>query len=142
MPDKYLTDIDVSYGDSPSSEPSDAIRTVDGNNGDINAGMKGKYVWLTPKWSSESSNAVSNIRIIIQKESDPNFEDLAKGAGGDYRYLRLERNGSDKIHALQLLRRKDEVSFETINALGFDGVSTDINKGRGGDYLYLVWKNK
>ncbi|OXV09573.1 hypothetical protein Egran_02664 [Elaphomyces granulatus] len=142
MSNKYLNNIAVSYGDAPSSEPSDAISTIDGNNGDINAGQKGKYVWLSPKWSSESSNAVSNIRIIIQKENDPNFEDLAKGAGGDYRYLRLEKNESDKIHALRLLRRKDEVNYETIHALGFDGFSTDINKGRGGDYLYLVWKNK
>lgn len=25
---------------------------------------------------------------------------------------------------------------------GWDGMTMDINKGRAGDYLYLVWKTK
>ncbi|KAE8352222.1 hypothetical protein BDV28DRAFT_5583 [Aspergillus coremiiformis] len=135
----YLRDISISYGDNPSSEPSDGIHTVDANNADINSGFGGKYVWLSPKWQSNTSDAVSNIRIIIQDNADGNYSDLAKGAGGDYRYLRLERDGSRKIKRIQLLRRKDEVDFGTVQALGFDGYSSDINKGRGGDYLYLVW---
>jgi hypothetical protein len=66
--------------------------------------------------------------------------DLAKGAGGDYRYLRLERDGGTKIREVRLLRRGDEADFAVVRALGFDGASDDINKGRGGDYLYIVWK--
>ena len=100
-----------------------------------------RFVWLVPKWSLTSSSAVSNIRIIIQDQQDPSREDLAKGAGGEYRYLQLETDGSENITDVQLLRREDSVSDETVNALGFDGCSGDINRNRGGDYLYLVWKN-
>lgn len=92
-----------------------------------------------PEWSQNSSSAATNVRITIQSENDPKYQDLAKGAGGDYRYLRIEKDGSQKITNIRLLRRKEDTSFETIKALGFDGYSTDINKGRGGDYLYLVW---
>ncbi|KAF7173580.1 hypothetical protein CNMCM5623_005787 [Aspergillus felis] len=130
----YLENIVVSYGETPTSEPSDAIRTIDANNDDINAGFKGKY-------GSGSSNKVSGIDIIIQGDKDDRYDDLAKGAGGDYRYLNLRKDGSKKIVNIALLRRKESVSFETVHQLGYDGYSTDINKGRGGDYLYLVWKS-
>ncbi|PWY72994.1 hypothetical protein BO70DRAFT_399068 [Aspergillus heteromorphus CBS 117.55] len=134
------TSVQVTWGKNTSSEPSDAIHTVDQNGGDINAGQGGDYVWLSPKWQSNESNAVSNVRIIIQANADSSYKDLAHGAGGDYRYLRLERDGDKKITEIRLLRRKDSVDFGTVQSLGFDAYSTDINKGRGGDFLYLVWK--
>ncbi|PLB45807.1 hypothetical protein P170DRAFT_252922 [Aspergillus steynii IBT 23096] len=137
----YLSDIDVVYGTDKSWEPSDAIHVVDANNGDINAGYGGEFVWLVPKWSFESDNAVSNIRILIQGDSDGNYKDLAKGAGGKFRYLRLERDGHDKITDVRLLRRDDEVKWETVKSLGFDGFTNDINDGRGKSFLYLVWKS-
>ncbi|KAL4985164.1 hypothetical protein BDW68DRAFT_165635 [Aspergillus falconensis] len=136
----YLQSIDVRYGEDPSSEPSDAIRTVDGANADINAGFGGDFVWLLPRYSSDAANAVSNIRVIVQGNPDSGYVDLAKGAGGDYRYLRLERDGGNKIMEVRLLRRNDEADFAAVRALGFDGLSGDINEGRGGDYLYVVWK--
>ncbi|GIJ84625.1 hypothetical protein Asppvi_003474 [Aspergillus pseudoviridinutans] len=137
----YLENIVVSYGETPTSEPADAIRTIDANNDDINASFKGKYVWLSARYGSGSSNKVSGIDIIIQADKDDRYDDLAKGAGGDYRYLNLRKDGSKKIVNVALLRRKESVSFETVHQLGYDGYSTDINKGRGGDYLYLVWKS-
>ncbi|KAE8146589.1 hypothetical protein BDV25DRAFT_48398 [Aspergillus avenaceus] len=136
----WLKAIEVHYGDTPSSEPSDAIPVVDGNNGDINAGMKGKYVWLVPRYSDDPSSAPSSIRIIIQDDADHNRDDMAKGAGGKYRYIDLQYGEGEKIKRVSLLRRKDSVSYNTIHSLGFDGYSGDINSGRGGDYLYIVWK--
>ncbi|KAH8423405.1 uncharacterized protein LDX57_001164 [Aspergillus melleus] len=100
-----------------------------------------RFVWLVPKWSFESDNAVSGVRIIIQGDSDGSFKDLAKGAGGKFRYLRLERGGGEKITDIRLLRRDDEVSWDTVKSLGFDGISSDINDGRGKSFLYLVWKS-
>ncbi|KAK1147353.1 hypothetical protein N8T08_001433 [Aspergillus melleus] len=137
----YLHDIDVVYGSDKSNEPSNSIQVVDANNGDINAGYGGEFVWLVPKWSFESDNAVSGVRIIIQGDSDGSFKDLAKGAGGKFRYLRLERSGGEKITDIRLLRRDDEVSWDTVKSLGFDGISSDINDGRGKSFLYLVWKS-
>ncbi|KAL3430409.1 hypothetical protein BDV09DRAFT_189294 [Aspergillus tetrazonus] len=113
----HLQSIDVRYGEDPSSEPSDGIRTVDGTNADINAGFGGDFVWLVPHYSSNAANAVSNIRIIIQGDSDSAY-----------------------ITEVRLLRRNDEADSSVVRALGFDGASGDINKGRGGDYLYVVWK--
>lgn len=93
-----------------------------------------------PRYSSNAANAVSSIRIIIQGDRDSAYVDLAKGAGGDYRYLRLERDGGNKITEVRLLRGNDEADSSVVRALGFDGASGDIDKGRGGDYLYVVWK--
>ncbi|KAL2823531.1 hypothetical protein BDW59DRAFT_163108 [Aspergillus cavernicola] len=134
----YLHDITVHYGDNASSEPSDGIQTVDANNADVNSGFGGKYVWLSPKYNSDS-DGVTSIRIIVQGDADSSYSDLAKDAGGDYRYLRLERGGSG-ITNVRILRRKDSVDFNTVKSLGFSGFSSDINAGRGGDFLYLVWK--
>ncbi|RDW65891.1 uncharacterized protein DSM5745_09630 [Aspergillus mulundensis] len=135
----YLQSIDVRYGEDPSSEPSAGIKTVDGSSADINAGFGGDFVWLIPTYGS-AATAASSIRIIIQGDADSAYYDLAKGAGGDYRYLRLERDGGAKISEVKLLRRGDGVDFAAVQALGFQGVSGDINEGRGGDFLYLVWK--
>ena len=103
-------------------------------------GLTTSFVWLVPRYNSNAANAVSNIRIIIQGDPDSAYVDLAKGAGGDYRYLRLERDGGNKITEVRLLRGNDEADSSVVRALGFDGASGDINKGRGGDYLYVVWK--
>ncbi|KAL4908315.1 hypothetical protein BDW74DRAFT_175005 [Aspergillus multicolor] len=136
----YLESIDVRYGADPSTEPSNGIKTVDGSSADINDRFGGDFVWLVPIYTSNAGSAVSNIRVIIQGDPDSGYYDLAKGAGGDYRYLRMERDGGSKITEVKLLRRDDEADFATVQALGFQGLSSDINEGRGKDFLYLVWK--
>lgn len=73
--------------------------------------------------------------------SEDGHKDLAKGAKGKFRYLnpRVENNVTQKIKDIRLLRSSDEVSRDAASKKGFEGISDDINGGRGGDYLYLVW---
>ena len=67
------------------------------------------------------------------------MHDFAKGTGGDYRYLLLERDAAQaaKVTVVALLRLAKEMHSRPA---GWDGNTPDINKGRGGTYLYLLWK--
>lgn len=80
---------------------------------------------------------------IIISEHKLHHPDLALEAGGKYRYLRVDRNTNTpaKITDIALLRNGDSVRFDHVKKLGYDGRSIDINQGREGDYLYLVWKS-
>lgn len=63
-----------------------------------------------------------------------------------YRFIVGQRDESvkRKITALVLLRQKDElehVSDIPIHVGKFDDMTNDLNWGRPGGYLYLVWKS-
>lgn len=77
----------------------------------------------------------------MQNGRDPNRLDLAKGAGGAFRYLLPFCNPqtADRICALGLLRSSEAVGTPPE---GYTGMTSDINKDRGGSYLYLVWKSE
>ncbi|KAJ5354230.1 hypothetical protein N7541_006794 [Penicillium brevicompactum] len=132
-------------------KPSSAINDIDGGSGDINNGLGGgmwivdnfaitiSYVWLCPIWTEVKSDAISEIRLRIQSDADSDFQDLAYGAGGDYRYLIPLRDDEQKISSISLVRRKDSFDSGDIRQLGYNGWTEDINKDRGGAYLRLVW---
>ncbi|KAB8210937.1 hypothetical protein BDV34DRAFT_220112 [Aspergillus parasiticus] len=120
-------------------ELPDIITAVDGNGNDVNAGFGGDYVWLYLLWTDSALEAITDIKILVSDEAIPGKQDLAQGAGGAYRYIGFIK-GPPPIRTINLLRRTDELTPETIKDLGFDGYSQDINAGRGGDYLHLVWK--
>lgn len=139
---RFLSDIKVETGDSEFSEPSDAIRMVDNGKADINKGQDGDYVWLVPVWTTQVSDAASNVQVVIQDSEEEDRDDLASGAGGEYRYLfpQPQENNSNKITDVQLYRSEDSLSSDALADMGFQGMSSDINEDRGGDYLYLLWK--
>ncbi|KXG50379.1 uncharacterized protein PGRI_068700 [Penicillium griseofulvum] len=123
----YLHDIDVVYGDDPSSEPSDSIKEVyTHTSGDINKGFEG-------------NPNVTGISISIQDGEDARYDDLAKGAKGDYRYLHFQTGGSQNISRIALFRSESVISHNHIISLGWDGLTSDINQGRHGNYLYIGW---
>ncbi|KAE8323835.1 hypothetical protein BDV39DRAFT_208501 [Aspergillus sergii] len=129
----------VLYGKDTGNEPPDIITAVDGNGNDVNAGFGGEYVWLSPSWTENALEAITEIQILVSDEAIPGKQDLAQGTGGAYRYVGFIK-GPPPIRTINLLRRTEEVTPETIKDLGFDGYTQDINAGRGGDYLHLVWK--
>ncbi|KAI9034847.1 uncharacterized protein KD926_005195 [Aspergillus affinis] len=139
---KFLADIKVETGDSEFSEPSDAIKMVGNGKPDVNKGQDGDYVWLVPVWTTQVSDAATNVQVVIQDSEEDGHDDLASGAGGKYRYLfpQAQENNSDKIIDVQLYRSKDSLSSDALGDMGFQGMSSDINEDRGGDYLYLLWK--
>ncbi|CDF33130.1 unnamed protein product [Chondrus crispus] len=151
-PIKYLKDIKVHtygamtyskdfmlYKDGLSGESKNVERE---NWGDINRGYGGKYVFLEPVWVDDISQGADNISVQISGgvpgwTKERGQQDMAMGAGGDYRFLDIwhRRDVKEKIVDVvlwggQLVRIPD----------GWTGMTGDLNKGRGGRYLYIVWK--
>ncbi|KAF5620235.1 hypothetical protein F52700_11555 [Fusarium sp. NRRL 52700] len=112
---------------------------------DCNNGHDGDYTYVVKSYTTDPSRAITGFDIVITGSCDyPELVDIAKGAGGDYRYVVTSRdlNLPTRIGDVQLWRSRDDpVSLSDVAAFGWDGISTDINHRRSGAYLYLVWKN-
>lgn len=116
---RWVKDIDVIYGSSNySTLPQD-----------INKGFQGEYVFLKPIYTANRSEAATKFKLKIVMFALP-YRDLAKGTGGSYRYL-LPVNDLD-------VNRKITRIWLSGDQEG-DGYTGDINRGRGGRYLYLNW---
>ncbi|KAJ5531577.1 hypothetical protein N7527_004970 [Penicillium freii] len=118
----YLQGIDVVYGDHAGEKPSNSIEVIDNKSGDINQGFHG------------------NLSIKIQSMKELFDFDLAKDTGGDYRYLHFDTHGSHRIGRVALVRSDRRIDFNWVDRLGWNGFTSDINEGRHGDYLYIIWK--
>ncbi|CAK7211918.1 hypothetical protein SEUCBS140593_001328 [Sporothrix eucalyptigena] len=122
--------------------PYDTIKEINNKSADINFGQGGEYVWIVPHRASSPRTMVDNIWVDIRGSKDGGRnDDLAKGAGGNYRYLSWSNDmgASHYITDVALWRSGDAQSNPPS---GWHHKSDDINKGRGGDYLYLVWRTK
>ncbi|KAK7690845.1 hypothetical protein QCA50_005947 [Cerrena zonata] len=133
------SNLKVVYGDAPSQAPSDRVRELTGLSDDINYQFGGKYVWLVPQYTEDVGSAATGFDIVIQGESDPALDDLAKGAGGDYRYIIPRTNQQEERKVTQVILLRRDSSIGQVPA-GWDGITIDINKGRGKTFLYLAWK--
>lgn len=138
------------------SPPDGAVTEVIGKSNDINSGFGGSFVFLVPVWGSELKDAIYNIVPYTQCERsvDPSLVDLAAGAGGDYRYLFLDRSPKKfgLIRNIALVRR-DSIPGNSVfedsppgwdpqviaSLFGYSVGSDDLNRNRKGKYLYLVW---
>ncbi|KAH6989989.1 hypothetical protein EDB80DRAFT_815995, partial [Ilyonectria destructans] len=137
-PQEFVSSLKVDYSDD---QPAGSIREINGQSADINKGFDGEYVWVIPQRASRPSEMVDTIWVDIASEKDPSRNDIAAGAGGDYRYFQWSRNMNvDRfITDIALWRSDDDQSTPPS---GWDGMSSDINRSRSGDYLYLVWRTK
>ena len=99
-----------------------------------------RYVWIVPVYTEDVSNAVTGFDVVIQSQQNPDLDDLAKGAGGDYRYLLTRIDAEEDRKVTQLILFRSDSALDGV-PIGWDGITADINKGRGKTYLYLVWKN-
>ncbi|CAK7223404.1 hypothetical protein SBRCBS47491_005196 [Sporothrix bragantina] len=136
---EFFSWFEVSYSED---KPHGSIDEINGQSADINKGFGGSYVWLTAKRASGARTMVDKIWTDISGDKDPRRDDdLAKGAGGDYRYLSWsnDMNATHYITDVALWRSGDEKNSAP---QGWHGKTGDINRGRGGDYLYLVWRTK
>ncbi|KAF7556418.1 hypothetical protein G7Z17_g1388 [Cylindrodendrum hubeiense] len=120
------------YSDNKNEEPSDNIKELNGASTDINKGHDGDYVWLHVRRATRPSEMVSNIWIDMRDNDENGRDDLAKGAGGDYRFPAWSNDRGTG--------RSDDKQDSAPN--GWTGKTGDINDGRGGDYLYLIWKTQ
>lgn len=140
-PKQFIEKLEVVYGNLPSQLPQNVVEELSNQSPDINKGYGGDYVWLVPVWTTDAKKAATSFQFIKQDQPDPDRtnEDLARGAGGSYRYLIPLIDLPDdtkRIVEVNLVR-----SSKPIDAFpDFDNHTTDINEGRKGDYLYLGWK--
>ena len=75
-----------------------------------------RYVWLVPVYTFDTPDASTSYDIRIQKDPIAGKDDLAKGAGGHYRYLfDIQDQRQDmKILEVKLLRSGSAVSQASI----------------------------
>ena len=96
------------------------------------------HIYLYPRYTLLYEEAISGLSLILQDNSDSSKTDLAMGAPGQYRYLNIERDSdidATKICDVMLLRSKQRGGLPQ----GWDGMF-DLNRSRGNEFLYLVWK--
>jgi len=134
-----LKKILVEYPAQLIDKPDDLITANDGSGDDINKGQGGANVFLVPVWTLSTTEAVTGLQIIIQSEANSKYQDLSKGAGGANRYIKLlkKKNSPTRIKKVGLLRGPGINARK--NEFGYNECTIDINKGRGGDDLFLCW---
>jgi len=137
-----LKDIEVVYTKDSVSRPDDLIQEARGLNADINSGYGGDFVWLKPIWTDDVTKAVTSIEFVKQKEANSEYKDLAKGAGGDYRYLKLLRDPQSKARITEAglwrqLNKTEGPRYPPKETYQF--VTKDLNMDREGDYLFVCW---
>ena len=95
-----------------------------------------RAVYLYPQYTFDNRAAISEFSLRLQDESDKLKTDLAKGCSEPHRYLDSDRNPYlASITAISLLRSGSSQSVPE----GWDGMF-DLNKDRGSESLYLVWR--
>ncbi|KAK6510324.1 hypothetical protein TWF481_005037 [Arthrobotrys musiformis] len=138
MPDNRITAIKVKYG---KENEEGAVQCINpgGGSADINHGEKGEYVYIHVERDGVS-RGMTEVRLWITD----NYEgegDLAKGAGGKYRYLvTAEEISEGYITDVALWRGELNYAPGDWKRAYDPDVSADINHGRGGDYLYFLYK--
>ncbi|KAL4803080.1 hypothetical protein BDV18DRAFT_163605 [Aspergillus unguis] len=142
---RFLKDIKVVYGRWENQKPVDCIPVIDNKSPDINKGFsESDFVWLVPVWGSKASDSetCTYLGCRLTGSREPDASDLAKGAGGEYRYLDIGRNPAirDKIVDVRMLRSEGKQSSQDAKNQGFPGISNDFNVNRNHDWLYLIWK--
>ncbi|PCH40839.1 hypothetical protein WOLCODRAFT_162586 [Wolfiporia cocos MD-104 SS10] len=144
---RWVESIQVVFTDKEEEQPANRVKELRGGATSINAGFRGKYVSFLLSYTPDPTLATTSFFVVVQRFALDDFEDLAKGAGGDYRHLVpvYDQSIETKITELMLYRSAKEMTGaerENMRSLGYSGVSENFNKGRGGDFLYLMWKTK
>ncbi|RGP81410.1 hypothetical protein FLONG3_555 [Fusarium longipes] len=134
----FISKIEVSYS---ADQPSDCVSEIFGRSADINKGQGGEYVWLKVHYATKPIDLVSNIWFERCDRKIEGLDDLAKGAGGQYRYLHIKNDMSQPRYVTEVALFRDDSRHDGVPE-GWDGMTTDINAGRKGDFLYLLWKTK
>ncbi|KXJ92488.1 hypothetical protein Micbo1qcDRAFT_204461 [Microdochium bolleyi] len=134
----FISRIEVIYGDD---KPYDTVNELTGGNADINGGHGGDYVWLKVHKATKPSELVSSIWTVHRESHIAGMSDLANGAGGMFRYLHMVHDMTVNKYVTDIALWRDGSHHDEVPH-GWDGKTSDINDGRGGDFMYLVWKTK
>jgi len=156
----FLEDVEIKYG----THPSEIVLEAFGDKSNINKGYGGKNVWLVPKWTRDPNRASTSFSIQLTNAQQPGRNDLTNGSNSSwscllpnlepvrseptksanmpYCYLERQCENDRPTRVRQaFLIRTPQLLQTAISNRWIDGWTGDINRGRGGKFLYLVWKN-
>mmetsp|Transcript_29672 Transcript_29672/g.36114 ORF Transcript_29672/g.36114 Transcript_29672/m.36114 type:complete len:292 (+) Transcript_29672:99-974(+) len=122
----------VSY--DRENTPNNMVRVRHGKSADVNKGFKGKFTYIVAKKTTNRSDAASGFTFVRSSNAlKGKGGDYAEGAGGDFRYI-VRQTGGKPISwgALELFRSGKRYEGKTKH-------TEDLNKGRGKDFLHLLW---
>ncbi|CAF1623373.1 unnamed protein product, partial [Didymodactylos carnosus] len=94
---ELIRDLQVRYGNNPSDASEEnwvqeINKQNDVNSGDLNKGFGGKYTWLVPEYTTNVKDAATSFTIYVQSQAKQHWDDIAKGTGGDFRYVKPIKN--------------------------------------------------
>lgn len=104
-----------------------------------------RYVYLRPIYTNQVAEAMTDCRVRIEDKawSGNGTDDLAKGAGGKFRYLQFNQDTQNMVKYQQAVMIRSVGKPATIAAApGFDVITPDINQGRGHDFVYVAFKTR
>ena len=160
----FISDVYVGYGKT-QSEAKNMLRgkgVTEGHivNLDLNASVGGYWIYLGYKTTADPTKAITGLISNYYgdaKTSNLSYNgiqytiipvDLNKGASGEFIYLYYTRDTKAGSPLTMIQYQQNETfQFPDIKADGYhpviataDGHVADLNKGAGGDYLYLWFK--
>ncbi|PHH84678.1 hypothetical protein CDD83_1572 [Cordyceps sp. RAO-2017] len=127
-----------------SIPPEQSIKQVGSGNTDINNDMGLDYVFLAPTYTNNPDEGCTSFEFILQYEPLDGSQELAPGSSGPGRYLGCKRHspGKSKIRRVALYRKSGSaITLDDVKRNNYEGMTADINKDRGGDFLSLVWSS-
>ncbi|KAM4055837.1 heat-labile enterotoxin alpha chain domain-containing protein [Hirsutella rhossiliensis] len=126
----YVSGVDVVYSKNP---PPNRLLEAQGLSEEINHDFGGESVWIIPKYTVNRDDACSSFEVTVQDKEISGSNDLAKGAGGKFRYLTCKKDpeARQKIRRLALFRGTEGIDgFLNKEYHGYTGTTPDINVGR------------
>ena len=140
-----ITELEVIVGDSSSIQAPPGFIKIPV---DLNKNAKGKYIYLCFK-RGEGSPITGLTVILGEKTSPPSGYtkipvDLNKGAGGEYIYLCYKKGSGVPILdiILQSTSSNNQYFPRGYDGISYSQIAVDLNKGAGGDYIYLYYLAK
>src|SRR3990167_4781155 len=124
----FLVDIIIHYGEENRAK---SVGIINGHSTDVNYGFGGEFTYIQAIYGTNVEKMVTDIRLHITGNACKDSKDLAKGAGGNFRYIDVIRSANGlPIRNVSLQEGGSPPGNST----------ADINKGREGRYLYLTWE--
>jgi hypothetical protein len=145
---KYLLDLNVMWNTSAEvSMPNPWTRI----SRDLNDGAGGAFIYLFKLRGDPDTSDLLPITGLHIHEGDvttpvpPGFVrkavDLNKGSGGAFLYLEFTRNtGLGRIRDVDIVSGGSREEAISRVDDGWELLDWDLNKGAGGEYIYVVYK--
>ncbi|KAG6848824.1 hypothetical protein H0H93_013678 [Arthromyces matolae] len=147
-PVTFVKDIKVVYDKLETRAPIDRVRTIGPYSSHIGDGNHSpRYLWLVEERTTKVEEALTRVEIAFQDDYDsqwpPRYVDLMDGEGPAkyrWRYLIPVKQSDPNLPRITQLGLYRSFGSQEPDLKGYEGRHTqNINQGRGGGFLYLMW---